>query len=480
MEGQGAITLRDIRLETVYLDEVADPAWEPLFEQREQLKRELRAVELALKRNQQARRSLEAIWGRLIATPKEGAEPVSMDPDQWAGILDFQGDRLAMLDEDTLEREEHKRDLGEAIGELNEKIEQFDAKRQRTRQDALVVVEADAPAKARLDLSYQVRGPSWSPSYQVRADSGRDAVTIVYRANVRQNTGEDWTGVALSLSTAQPQVGGREPKLTPWRLHPGGDVAQRLYGGAVAELTNRQMMNNLRLVEGADEFELAEAPMAIAQATVQAGVTASVFTVPGEVSVPADNQPVIATIQRFESPAHFRHTAVPKLSPHVYLKARITNASDAQLLPGPGSVFIDGDFVGKAPLELVSPDEKFWVYLGVDPAVQVKRKQLEGEKGTEGLFSKRTRVVRRYEFEIENRRRDAIDMVLWDQLPMAESEDIAVELLEPEYSGENTDDLIVTEEKFIEWGFDIPAGKKRVVPFSYAVESPKDMIVSGL
>ena len=80
-------------------------------------------------------------------------------------------------------------------------------------------VEVKQAGPQEFELSYVVAGPSWSPHYDVRADTIAKKLTVAYQAQVRQRTGEDWRGVSLRLSTAQPGVGGREPELSPWALY---------------------------------------------------------------------------------------------------------------------------------------------------------------------------------------------------------------------------------------------------------------------
>ena len=67
-----------------------------------------------------------------------------------------------------------------------------------------------------LALEYQVAAARWAPSYVARIDG--DAVAFELRAVVAQDTGEDWTGVALRLSTAEPERFGALPELSAQRI----------------------------------------------------------------------------------------------------------------------------------------------------------------------------------------------------------------------------------------------------------------------
>jgi hypothetical protein len=48
----------------------------------------------------------------------------------------------------------------------------------------------------------------------------KTAISLHYRATIKQSTGEDWKDVALTLSTASLQLGSTIPKLSPQRIDP--------------------------------------------------------------------------------------------------------------------------------------------------------------------------------------------------------------------------------------------------------------------
>ncbi len=73
-----------------------------------------------------------------------------------------------------------------------------------------------ADAGARLVFEYLVPGACWSPSYTVWLDGGE--ARIAMRAMVAQRTGEDWSGVPLTLSTAEPDRWVELPELTKRRI----------------------------------------------------------------------------------------------------------------------------------------------------------------------------------------------------------------------------------------------------------------------
>ncbi len=69
-----------------------------------------------------------------------------------------------------------------------------------------------------LTLAYFVPGARWAPQYHVRLARGGAQAELQLRAVVSQASGEDWRGVALTLSTAHPTRWTELPKLASLRL----------------------------------------------------------------------------------------------------------------------------------------------------------------------------------------------------------------------------------------------------------------------
>ncbi|MEW6496621.1 MAG: DUF4139 domain-containing protein, partial [Cyanobacteriota bacterium] len=69
-----------------------------------------------------------------------------------------------------------------------------------------------------LVVEYFVPGARWTPSYVCRLDSTSNQATIAVRALICQRTGEDWSGVRLELSTAEPMAWCELPELPSLRI----------------------------------------------------------------------------------------------------------------------------------------------------------------------------------------------------------------------------------------------------------------------
>ncbi|MEY4034393.1 MAG: hypothetical protein RL492_1587 [Verrucomicrobiota bacterium] len=490
VDGKGAFTLIDIRGERIQTKEVADERVLKLNKELEALRAQLNDLTLADNRITQRKGALEKVLGRLTSVGKESAN-AEMDPSKWAAYLQYHVDTLAKLDQETLANSVTRQGLTLDVDRVQRELNELNAHRFKFRNVARVRIEAKQAGPIELDLAYVVRGPSWNPLYDIRADTQAKTIQVNYHAEVRQSTGEDWKGVALKLSTAQPNLGGREPLMSPWFIHrfvpPPVAITGSTNGVADgsfvttrrAKQGSKSEAEQLVALGGVAAPAPAAAAMEFSYAHVNTGGTAATFTIPRAYDVPSDNKPAKVAIASESFPSEFRHTCVPKLSPHVYLKAKAVNKSDFPFIAGPTAVFLDGAFVANASLDLVAPGQEFWTYLGADQSVKVDLKDLGKVEELSGLFGKKTaRSVVSKVFKVTNGKATEVQLSIRDQVPSSNHEEIKVVFEEPKYE-KDTDGFKVDDSKFVEWNLTLKPGAKQDVPFRFAIERPEGFPLAG-
>jgi uncharacterized protein (TIGR02231 family) len=499
VEGQGDFTLIDIRPEHVQTLEVTDEKIEALQNEIKQFEKLTQDLALAEKRITFQKSALDKVLARLTAVGKESANP-DMDPTKWEGYLKFHVQKLADLDKESQQLKAQAEEYSKSTDRLNRQLGELGSHQGRFKNVAHVRIAVAQPGMITLRLSYQVFGPSWTPLYDIRANTTTGNLAVSYQAEVRQSTGEDWKGVALHLSTAQPGIGGREPTMAPWFITkrepvpPAGsnrDAAVRSGRLPAAVGKGEQLFNGVAAAGGA-QLIVAEAADALTlrkdkrmrteSASVVHGGTAETYKIERTTDILSNNKAAKVTITHENFPSTFRHTCVPKYSPFVYLKTKAINKSDFTFLPGPTAIFLDGAFVANADIDLVPSGQEFWTYLGVDQSVSVERKVLGRRTENNGLFGKKTvRTVYDQIFKLKNSKSTEVDLVIWDQLPISNHEDIKVVLEEPKYEKES-DSLKMNEQHQLEWHQPLKAGEKRELPFRFAIERPEDVVLetSGL
>ena len=485
VDGKGAFTLIDIRGERIQTKEVADERVLKLTKELEALRAQLTDLTLADNRITQRKAALEKVLGRLTSVGKESAN-AEMDPSKWAAYLQYHVDTLAKLDQEILANGVSRNSLTLDLDRVQRELNELNAQRFKFRNVARVRIEAKQAGPIELDLAYVVRGPSWNPLYDIRADTKAKTVQVNYHAEVRQSTGEDWKGVALKLSTAQPNLGGREPEMSPWFIHRFVPQPVTVTGGVVLESASKleradrgSSVRNRVSALNASAPAPASAAMDFSYARVITGGTAATFSIPRAYDVPSDNKPAKVAIASESFPSEFRHTCVPKLSPHVYLKAKAINKSDFPFIAGPTAVFLDGAFVANANLDLVAPGQEFWTYLGADQSVKVDLKDLGKVEELSGIFGKKTaRTVVSKVFKVTNGKATDVQLSIRDQVPSSNHEEIKVVYEEPKYE-KDTDGFKVDQSKFVEWNLTLKPSTKQDVPFRFAIERPDGFPMVG-
>ena len=116
-------------------------------------------------------------------------------------------------------------------------------------------VSSPNAVKADFKITYLVKQARWYPTYDIRAKNIQSPISITYKANVSQQSGEDWNNVELTVSTANPNEGGAKPLIKPWILGFNNVVASNTqHIGTIQDKPSIGLANNLvrGRVTGAD------------------------------------------------------------------------------------------------------------------------------------------------------------------------------------------------------------------------------------
>ena len=133
---------------------------------------------------------------------------------EWRAAFAAVAEEIAAADGITREAKLRQRDIDREIARL-----EAETKATPRKMEVRIDLAADAPTRATLSVSYTVRGARWNPLYDARLDTGtkerKPALELVRRAEILQQTGEDWADVSLSVSTVRTAKGGSAPELGP-------------------------------------------------------------------------------------------------------------------------------------------------------------------------------------------------------------------------------------------------------------------------
>ncbi len=355
---------------------------------------------------------------------------------------------------------------------------------ERTAEVELVVSESGV---VEVTLGYLVTKANWSPRYDVRGDLEGESVRIEYGAEVQQQSGEDWTDVTLVLSTAQPSRAANPPTLEPVYVN----VLDPSYGMEHDSLVIGNGMvpppAAMGAGRGGGERSLAKDMEYASDAQIRSGGSSVTFTLPRRMTVETNSKSAQRTrIAEFESDVDFTFVAMPVLTEQVYLRGRFTNASDYQLLPGRGGIFMGGDYVGPTDLASTAPGADMELFFGADPALTASETMLTRSTGSSGVFGGWVRTDSSYVIKVDNGSGRPVKMELWDRRPVSRSDeiDVAVVGIDPALS---TDAVYLADDAprgLMRWDITVPAGRTGEDAFTLSydlrVEHKEGVVITPL
>jgi len=471
VSGAGGAELRDVRHKTVFLSDSPDPTVQTTKMELEKLQDKQRELADQLDQAEAAKTFVKGMTAHLTSSSVK-QRPLQWDTQKWQSMLNFYREKLAILDQEIRTTLAKQRDVKKDIERVSRKLAKLEPGK-REKHQVQVVLRASKALPSELVLRYIVHGPSWQPVYDLRVNGNGKSLQLQYGAKIRQNSGEDWRQVALQLSTAKVNVSGTAPELQPWRVAPMPPPVR----------LRRQGIMKKSMSKPSTTREAAPAPLRptiqAPPVTVHAQASSVLFAVGGRNTIAGDNNDHKVTIALHNLPAQFRYEAVPKLSPYAYLKAKINNNTEFPLLPGISQIFYDNQFIAKSRLKFVAPGESFWADLGVDESIKVERKRIKKYQKEQGVFSKETQWVYRYEINLKNRKGSPAKLIVHDQFPLSGHKQIKVALLKPNYV-KDTDGLKKNAMNFLQWHLELAPGAEKVLTLEYAVSYPQGMVVQGL
>jgi uncharacterized protein (TIGR02231 family) len=477
-KGTAATTITGLEIKRIFLEQRGEKRVQEL--QEEILVLEKRSAALDARKSGLAAQkafleSIRVAWGDRISKELAIGKPTAAELQE---ASTFVGSGIAKAEEQSREIESDKRVIKDKIDALRRQQNEATGSGRKEVKAVEVAVEVTRAGNLTLELSSMVSQASWEPTYDVRLASNSKSADLTFQAMIRQQTGEEWANVDLTLSTARPAIGGAPPELTPWNIslyRPRPMSSEMAYPAAAPMLLGSAKKAKRAEMDGvAQDMEIAgEVPAEFSVARISNERSSVSFHVPRTLDISSDGNRHGTIIAVEQLPVSIEYLAVPKLSPAAFLKSEIVNQAVYPLLPGKVNTFIGTGFTGSSQLKKVAAGEKFELFFGVDDQVSVKREELKQHKEA-GLFGK-NRVSYRYRIEINNFRKEPLTLSLRDQLPVAGAEEVKVSLEEPSIKPAE-----VKSDGTVVWKLPLAAGEKKELTFGILVEYPKEKEITGL
>lgn len=213
VKSDGNFTVLSVNYQVNLDDQQQDKAkWAALEAKEKELKRRMEELSIkieVLRTEQEVVNNLQA-----VSTASEG-----VTVEQVGKAQELMKTRLTAIKIDLLAASRQMNDLNDEHQATRQQLNVLKTPKQKVSYEIVVHVLAKAETKASFLLSYIVPNARWFPTYDLRVKSVSEPMTIDYKANVTQQTGEDWNNVKLKLSTGDPSLSSDKPKIETWWLY---------------------------------------------------------------------------------------------------------------------------------------------------------------------------------------------------------------------------------------------------------------------
>lgn len=368
--------------------------------------------------------------------------------------------------------DEKEQKLAEKLEKLNAKLEVNTKNEEKTSTGKLIVqVMNEAAGNVPLDISYITNSASWAPFYDLRAESIKEPINMMYKAQVVQNTGIDWKKVKLTLSSGNPNQNNQQPILNAWFLR---------FGNPYGYYNQNAVQNNLQGKVAGVQLRAAKTvsdDMETASISNYTTVNENQLNVSFDIDIPYDilsNGKVHSVaLKEIKLPASYKYYAAPKVDKDAFLLAEINDYSKYNLLPGEANIIFEGMYVGKTVINPNQTADTLNLSMGRDKKISIKREKIADKSGTKFLSNYKEQTFT-YDITIRNNKKESIDMLLKDQYPLSTDKEITVELLEDGKADVNPETGILT------WKLKLQGSETKKIRISYKVKYPKDQVIGNL
>jgi len=365
--------------------------------------------------------------------------------------------------------EDQLEDLHKELEAAEQALEAI-AREDEDRLYMVIEVEAAEAGAATLELTYLSAGAMSEPSYEWHLTTGDDPeVTLKRGFSLRQETGENWENVALTISTLQPSEEGEPSFLSP--------QIRSLHDPAAEPKLRRQAVSDFMAAEAPEPMI---EPMVIEEAA--GGGWAADPSGPGvtyqfgyPVSLGSGADIANLDMDALTTKAEVMAVAVPMLDETAYRVAKIENSFGEDLLYSHEvPMFVDGKLVTLAYFDGAAAGQEFDLGFGTIRGLRLTRDVLQKSEGERGMISRSNQQQEVVEISVENLTGETWPLRLLDRVPYSEQEDLEITWsAQPSVSEENVD----KQRGILAWAFDLAPGEDKLIRLETTLSWPEGKLL---
>ncbi|MBV8325660.1 mucoidy inhibitor MuiA family protein [Chryseobacterium sp.] len=397
------------------------------------------------------------------ANVKVSTNDKSTPQEQLVKLTDFYRKRMLEIDNQVFSLNEQQEVLNENMAKLSNQSAEEQTHKNSNRKELLLEIFADNDTNLNLGISYIVSDAGWVPSYDLRAESVKKPLEMVYKGKIYQRTGQDWKNVKLFVSTYRPSSQQDRPVLSPLYVAEYTPYNPQIEMASYKLKKETSAVNSYQIRE-----EAAVKPGQIPVATVSDNQMNVIYELNYNQTILSQEKEQYVILDKKRVDATYKYHTVPKINNQVFLMAFIKNWQHLNLITGEAHIYFEDNYIGKTMMSSNYVKDEFPISLGADERITVKRIKLE-DKTSEKSMNSNKWENESYQISIRNNKKESIELEILDQVPVSENSKISVKAVD---TGDGSFD---EKTGSILWNKKIISGGSEKIVFSYEVKYPKEM-----
>lgn len=468
-----SVTVMSVQFTKNYISEYeideSNPAIKKVRDSIEIVRKEIKKVQIQIYTHQQT-------IGLLDNNQQVGGANSGLNTAELMKMVEYYKAKRIELDNQIEVFKEKETKWNKTLANLNARLQLNTAKEEKMSKGKLVVqVLNEVAGNVTLNFSYITNSAGWKPMYDLRANSIKDPIQLLYKAQVWQSTGIDWKKIKMSLSSGNPNQSNEAPLQQAWFLRYQTNISKEVItlGNASNTYTlNETFKSEDKVVDSSNadgEFD-----NGIDDYTQ---ISESQLNVTFDIDIPYDvlsnGKMHSVSLKEIQIPATYKFYSAPRLEKEAYLLAKIDNYGQYNLLPGEANIVFEEMNVGKTFINPEQTGDTLSLSMGRDKKISIKREKVVDKSGTKFLSSFKEQTFT-YDITIRNNKKEEINLTLKDQHPLSSDKDITIEVLEDGKASVNP------ETGFMTWDLKLAPNESKKIRISYKVRYPKDKIIDNL
>ncbi|MFK7864262.1 MAG: mucoidy inhibitor MuiA family protein [Pseudohongiellaceae bacterium] len=354
------------------------------------------------------------------------------------------------------------------IEQIKRRLAEFST-RNRFFQKVTAAVEIENPSELNFTLSYPVNGARWSWLYEARLNTDTNFLELERKVSVNQTSGENWTDVNLTITTASSNARITPPELDSLLvdIRPEPKIAQ-----------NRSFVTGASVQSSGGLGARLNAPQAVMEDFVEAEVDIDAsaylvnFQIPGQVTLNRGGDQQIFPIDSRGITVDLVARTMPMQDQTAYLEARFVLEDEQPIQAGRMQFYRDGGYIGGSMISGFLPQEDVRLPFGADERIRIEVLPDAEESDAGSTFRRNAVDNRRQRFMISSFHETPKAIEIVAQLPVSQNEDIQVVLDDDATPAD--EDSFDDKTGLLLWERQASAGEPLVIRHNYSIRYPKD------